>query len=156
MITYIYIYSYVSLPEGIHQKHSKTSAKKNPLQKSQRCQRSSSHGIFRVMDLASTIISCFLGRLKNRHREFFLMENPPFFVGTNNWNIIGKWWFSMGFNGIYLLVSSNMASWKIPELNGGFYRKITDFYGRLSIAMVDYRRVHSCTVYSEMMMWSFS
>ena len=32
--------------------------------------------------------------------------------------------FSRGFTGdvlvIYLLVSSNMAGWKIPELNGGF------------------------------------
>ena len=30
----------------------------------------------------------------------------------------------------YPLVSSNMAGWKIPELNGGFLaRKITYFYG---------------------------
>ena len=34
-----------------------------------------------------------------------------------------------------------MASWRIPELNGGSIGKITDFYGPFSIAMFDYRRV---------------
>ena len=39
------------------------------------------------------------------------------------------------------LVSSNVAGWKIPKLNGGSNRKITDFYGPFSIAIFDYRRV---------------
>ena len=42
-------------------------------------------------------------------------------------------------NGKYHLVSSNMAGWKIPELNGGFNRITYPF----SIAMFDYRRVSS-------------
>ena len=40
--------------------------------------------------------------------------------------------FQGAYNGGYPLVSSNMGSWKIPELNGGFNRKITDFYGPFS------------------------
>ena len=42
----------------------------------------------------------------------------------------------------YPLVSANMAGWKILELNG-LARKITDFYGPLSIAMFEYQRVVS-------------
>ena len=34
-----------------------------------------------------------------------------------------------------------MAGWKIPELNGGFNRKITYKYGPFSIAMFDFQRV---------------
>ena len=42
---------------------------------------------------------------------------------------------------LYPLVSSNMAGWKIPDLNGGFIRKITDFCWSLpQPAMFDYRR----------------
>ena len=37
----------------------------------------------------------------------------------------------------YPLVSSNMAGWKIPELNGSFNRKITYISGPFSIAMFD-------------------
>ena len=36
---------------------------------------------------------------------------------------IGKWWCNtglVGLYGMYPLVSSNKAGWKIPELNGGF------------------------------------
>ena len=40
----------------------------------------------------------------------------------------------------YPPVSSNMAGWKIPELNGGFNRKIA-YYRPFSIAMFDCRRV---------------
>ena len=40
----------------------------------------------------------------------------------------------MGFDGSYSMVSSNMAGWKTPELNGGFYiaRKITTINGPFS------------------------
>ena len=37
-----------------------------------------------------------------------------------------------------------MASWKIPELNGGIIRKCA--YGPFYIAMFDYRRVSSVPV----------
>ena len=57
---------------------------------------------------------------------------------------MGKWWFNgglMGFHGIYPLVSSNMSSWKIPELKGGVNRTITDKWFIFQQAMFDYQRV---------------
>ena len=45
------------------------------------------------------------------------------------WIIYGYGWYR-----IYPLVSSFMASWKIPELNRGFNRKITYFYGPFFVA----------------------
>ena len=47
----------------------------------------------------------------------------------------------MGFHGIYPLVSSNMSSWKIPELKGGVNRTITDKWFIFQQAMFDYRMV---------------
>ena len=36
-----------------------------------------------------------------------------------------------------------MAGWKIPEVNGGSNRKITDVYGPFSIAMFDDQKVYN-------------
>ena len=41
---------------------------------------------------------------------------------------------------IYSLVSSNIAGWKLPELNGGFKIGKSRINGSFSIAMFDYRR----------------
>ena len=46
-------------------------------------------------------------------------------------------WDLMGFTLCY----SNMAGWKIPELNGGVYRKSTDKWSIFQQAMFDYQRV---------------
>ena len=44
------------------------------------------------------------------------------------------------------LVSSTMAGWKIPELNGGFNRNITYKWSIFQPAMFDYQRVlYICT-----------
>ena len=39
------------------------------------------------------------------------------------------------------LWSSNIAGWKIPELNGGFNRRITDKWSIFQPAMFEYTRV---------------
>ena len=68
--------------------------------------------------------------------------------GGCNWNMAagrkrhrGKRHFLAVFFGTYPLVSSNMAGWKIPELNGGFIWNITDKWSIFQQAMFEYRRV---------------
>ena len=60
---------------------------------------------------------------------------------VNIWIIYGSYLDVVDINMYYLLVSLNMAGWKIPELNGGFYRKITYKWSIFQQAMFDYRRV---------------
>ena len=50
---------------------------------------------------------------------------------------IGKCWLHVIFYGIDPLVSSNMAGWKIPELNGGFNMNISYKWSVFQHAMFD-------------------
>ena len=63
--------------------------------------------------------------MENYHLVMALMlENIGKPMGKSS-----EWWFNgglMGFCGVYPLLSSKMASWKIDELNGGLNRKITE------------------------------
>ena len=56
--------------------------------------------------------------------------------------MVVEWWF-YGILWDYETsgVISHMAGWKIPELNRGFIRNITELNGPFSIAMSDYQRV---------------
>ena len=76
-------------------------------------------------------------------------SNPAILVRSGDAGIIlthilpPMWIQSCPFKGkdMYPLVSSNTAGWKIPELNGGFNRKITDRWFIFQPAMFDYRKV---------------
>ena len=48
-------------------------------------------------------------------------------------------WFAQS---AYPLVSSNMAGWKTPKLNGVFFRKMIDKWSIFQPAMCDSQRLH--------------
>ena len=61
-------------------------------------------------------------------------HHPEIHLKHPKWWVFKTKWFMANLcnSKVYPLVSSNMASWKIPELNGGFNGKITDIDGPCS------------------------